>query len=174
MSLRAKTHVPLRRRAHHHLPTCAERCSWPCRARTYRDVNTRFGRRRRVVDTVTGHGDDAALLLQAFDKLQFVSRLDFAMNLVKPLFLAVVIDLVSRQVVGWWPRQDMMRDLVIDAFARRGSSAIRARRPVCCSTATATATGTASTPATASGVCLASMTLPRFSIQLNFPTSCCT
>jgi hypothetical protein len=28
------------------------------------------------------------------------------MNLVKPLFLAVVIDLFSRQVVGWWPRQD--------------------------------------------------------------------
>ena len=32
------------------------------------------------------------------------------------LFLAVVIDLFSRQVVGWSLRQDMTRDLVIDAL----------------------------------------------------------
>ena len=40
------------------------------------------------------------------------------------LFLAVVIDLFSRKVVGWALRDDMMRDIVIDAlrmawFARR-------------------------------------------------------
>ena len=32
------------------------------------------------------------------------------------LFLAVVIDLFSRQVVGWSLRQDMTRDIVIDAL----------------------------------------------------------
>ena len=32
------------------------------------------------------------------------------------LFLAVVIDLFSRQVVGWSMRQDMTRDIVIDAL----------------------------------------------------------
>lgn len=32
------------------------------------------------------------------------------------LFLAVVIDLFSRQVIGWSLRQDMTRDLVIDAL----------------------------------------------------------
>ena len=32
------------------------------------------------------------------------------------LFLAVVIDLFSRKVVGWSMRQDMQRDLVIDAL----------------------------------------------------------
>ena len=32
------------------------------------------------------------------------------------LFLAVVIDLFSRQVVGWTLRQDMTRDIVIDAL----------------------------------------------------------
>ena len=32
------------------------------------------------------------------------------------LFLAVVIDLFSRQVVGWSLRQDMRRDIVIDAL----------------------------------------------------------
>tara|TARA_B100001105_G_scaffold26841_1_gene18821 strand:- start:1616 stop:1906 length:291 start_codon:yes stop_codon:yes gene_type:complete len=32
------------------------------------------------------------------------------------LFLAVVIDLFSRQVVGWAMRQDMTRELVIDAL----------------------------------------------------------
>lgn len=32
------------------------------------------------------------------------------------LFLAVVIDLFSRQVVGWALRQDMTRDIVIDAL----------------------------------------------------------
>jgi putative transposase len=42
------------------------------------------------------------------------------------LFLAVVIDLFSRQVVGWALRQDMTRDIVIDAlrmawFKRRPS-----------------------------------------------------
>ena len=43
------------------------------------------------------------------------------------LFLAVVIDLFSRQVVGWALRQDMTRDIVIDAlrmawFKRRPST----------------------------------------------------
>ena len=32
------------------------------------------------------------------------------------LFLAVVIDLLSRQVVGWSLRHDMTRDIVIDAL----------------------------------------------------------
>ena len=32
------------------------------------------------------------------------------------LFLAVVIDLFSRQVIGWSLRQDMTRDIVIDAL----------------------------------------------------------
>ena len=32
------------------------------------------------------------------------------------LFLAVVIDLFSRQVVGWSLREDMTRDIVIDAL----------------------------------------------------------
>ena len=32
------------------------------------------------------------------------------------LFLAVVIDLFSRQVTGWSLRQDMTRDIVIDAL----------------------------------------------------------
>ena len=32
------------------------------------------------------------------------------------LFLAVVIDLFRRQVVGWSPREDMTRDIVIDAL----------------------------------------------------------
>ena len=32
------------------------------------------------------------------------------------LFLAVVIDLFSRQVVGWSLRHDMTRDIVIDAL----------------------------------------------------------
>ena len=32
------------------------------------------------------------------------------------LYLAVVIDLFSRQVVGWSTRADMTRDLVIDAL----------------------------------------------------------
>jgi transposase InsO family protein len=32
------------------------------------------------------------------------------------LFLAVVIDLFSRQVVGWSLREDMTRDIVIDAM----------------------------------------------------------
>ena len=32
------------------------------------------------------------------------------------LFLAVVIDLFSRQVVGWSMREDMTRDIVIDAL----------------------------------------------------------
>ena len=31
-------------------------------------------------------------------------------------FLAVVIDLFSRQVIGWSQRQDMTRDIVIDAL----------------------------------------------------------
>ena len=33
------------------------------------------------------------------------------------LILAVVIDLFSRQVVGWLLREDMARDIVIDAFS---------------------------------------------------------
>jgi len=45
------------------------------------------------------------------------------------LFLAVVIDLFSRKVVGWSMRPDMQRSLVIDALAMPGSSAIQARRP---------------------------------------------
>ena len=32
------------------------------------------------------------------------------------LFLAVVIDLLSRQVVSWSLRRDMTRDIVIDAL----------------------------------------------------------
>lgn len=32
------------------------------------------------------------------------------------MFLAVVIDLFSRQVVGWSLRDDMTRDIVIDAL----------------------------------------------------------
>jgi putative transposase len=32
------------------------------------------------------------------------------------LFLAAVIDLFSRQVIGWSLRQDMTRDIVIDAL----------------------------------------------------------
>ncbi len=32
------------------------------------------------------------------------------------MFLAVVIDLVSRKVVGWSMRPDMQRNLVIDAL----------------------------------------------------------
>ena len=34
------------------------------------------------------------------------------------LFLAVVIDLFSRKVVGWSMRPDMQRNLVIDALVR--------------------------------------------------------
>ena len=36
--------------------------------------------------------------------------------LFRSLFLAVVIDLFSRQVVGWSLREDMTRDIVIDAL----------------------------------------------------------
>lgn len=32
------------------------------------------------------------------------------------LFLAVVIDLSSRQVLGWWLREDMRRDIFVDAL----------------------------------------------------------
>ena len=45
------------------------------------------------------------------------------------LFLVVVIDLFSRQVVGWSMRPDMQRNLVIDVLWRwPGSSAIQKRR----------------------------------------------
>ena len=41
------------------------------------------------------------------------------------LFLAVVIDLFSRKVVGWSMRPDMHRNLVIDALRWLGWDAIR-------------------------------------------------
>jgi putative transposase len=41
------------------------------------------------------------------------------------LFLAVVIDLFSRKVIGWSMRPDMHRDLVIDALDMAWFGAIR-------------------------------------------------
>lgn len=42
------------------------------------------------------------------------------------LFLAVVIDLFSRQVIGWSMRADMTRDIVVDALRMAWSSVIQA------------------------------------------------
>lgn len=64
------------------------------------------------------------------------------------LFLAVVIDLFSRQVVGWSLREDMTRDIVIDALRMRGSSTTRtSRRPDL-----PQRPGRPGTPATTSGI----------------------
>ena len=65
------------------------------------------------------------------------------------LYLAVVIDLFSRQVMGWSLRGDMTSNLVIDALRRPGSSATQTSRPGCCFIASRAA----STPVAPSGRC---------------------
>jgi len=49
-------------------------------ARTHRDADIGTRQRRRIVDTVTGHRDDAALRLQLLDQLQLVGGFDFAVH----------------------------------------------------------------------------------------------
>ena len=65
------------------------------------------------------------------------------------LYLAVVIDLFSRQVVGWSLRGDMTSNLVLDTLRRPGSSATQTSRPGCCFIASRAA----STPVAPSGRC---------------------
>jgi transposase InsO family protein len=70
------------------------------------------------------------------------------------LFLAVVIDLFSRQVVGWSLRDEMKNQLVIDALHTwRGSSVILVDR----SDRSFTATGAINTPVINSGRCSSAM-----------------
>ena len=80
------------------------------------------GKRRFKVTTDSKHDLPIAanLLNQAFavsepDKV-WVGDITYIATDEGWLFLAVVIDLFSRQVVGWSLRQDMTRELVIDAL----------------------------------------------------------
>ena len=73
------------------------------------------------------------------------------------LYLAVVIDLFSRQVVGWSLRDDMTRPTSPSTrCAWPGSSATRASTPGCCFIATRAA----STPVVLSGTCSRSTASP--------------
>ena len=80
------------------------------------------GKRRFKLTTDSKH--DLAFLLNLLDRQFDVAELDkiWAGDITHIatdegwLFLAVVIDLFSRQVVGWSLRADMTRDIVVDAL----------------------------------------------------------
>ena len=69
-----------------------------------------------ISGTETGH----SVLAQALARNGYTMRVAFNITYIATdegwLFLAVVIDLFSRQVVGWSLRHDMTRDIVIDAL----------------------------------------------------------
>ena len=90
------------------------------------------GKRRFKVTTDSNHDLPIApnLLDRQFDVAEpdrvWVGDITYIATHEGWLFLAVVIDLFSRQVVGWSLREDMTRDIVIDAlrmawFRRRPS-----------------------------------------------------
>ena len=80
------------------------------------------GKRRFKVTTDSNHGLPVApnLLNRQFDVAKpdkvWVGDITYIATDEGWLFLAVVIDLFSRQVVGWSLREDMTRDIVIDAL----------------------------------------------------------
>ena len=80
------------------------------------------GKRRFSVTTHSNHNMPIApnLLDRQFDVAEpdkvWVGDITYIATDEGWLFLAVVIDLFSRQVVGWSLRQDMTRDIVIDAL----------------------------------------------------------
>ena len=80
------------------------------------------GKRRFKVTTDSNHNMPIApnLLDRQFDVAEpdkvWVGDITYIATDEGWLFLAVVIDLSSRQVVGWSLRQDMTRDIVIDAL----------------------------------------------------------
>lgn len=80
------------------------------------------GKRRFKVTTHSNHSLPVApnLLDRQFDAAEpdrvWVGDITYIWTDEGWLFLAVVIDLFSRQVVGWSLRKDMTRDIVIDAL----------------------------------------------------------
>ena len=80
------------------------------------------GKRRFKVTTDSNHSLPVApnLLDRQFDVAEpdrvWVGDITYVSTDEGWLFLAVVIDLFSRQVVGWSLREDMTRDIVIDAL----------------------------------------------------------
>ena len=51
-------------------------------SRSHGDAHVCLRQGRRVVDAVSGHGDDASFFLQSLDQHELVRRLDLTMHLV--------------------------------------------------------------------------------------------